>query len=129
MAQTPAGQSRRELLKMAGIAGAAMAAGIDAADAADTAADQDLDGKWEVVIRWHGREPVKVTWTLHGDGTFASSDGFGGTWTQSGSLLLVSVRSETHPAFAGIATGRSIHNGLALQPGGIRGFWSARLLP
>jgi hypothetical protein len=125
MAQKLAGQSRREFLMTAGIAGAGVAAGV----ARNADADQDLEGKWEVVIRWHDRGPVKVTWSLHGDGTFASSDGFGGIWTQSGSLLLVSVRSETHPAFAGLATGRSIRNGLALQPGGIRGFWSAHLLP
>jgi hypothetical protein len=125
MAQKLAGQSRREFLKTAGIAGATMAAGV----VRDAAADHGLDGKWEVVIRWRDRGPIKVFWNLHGDGTFASSDGFGGTWTQSGSLLLVSVRSETHPAFAGIAKGQSVHSGVALQPGGIRGHWSAQLLP
>lgn len=116
------GQSRREFLMTAGLAG--VAAGV----AGDISAEP-VEGKWEVNIQWHGRARVKVTWTLNGDGTFSSSDGYGGTWTQSGSLLLVSVRSETHPAFAGIARGRSIQSGLALQPGGIRGFWSAHLLP
>jgi hypothetical protein len=117
-----AGQSRREFLKIAGAAG--LATGL-----ARDAAAEPLEGKWEVAIRWHDRGPVKVTWTLDGDGTFSSSDGYGGTWTQSGSLILVSVRSGTNPAFAGLATDRSIQNGLALQPGGIRGFWSAHLLP
>ena len=116
------GQSRREFLKIAGAAG--LAAGM----AGDVSAEP-LEGKWEVDIRWHGRNLVKVTWTLDGGGTFSSSDGYSGTWTQSGSLVLCSVRSETHPAFAGIAKGRSIQSGLALQPGGIRGFWSAHLLP
>lgn len=116
------GQSRREFLTIAGAAG--LAAGL-----AREAAASSVDGKWEVKIRWRDRQLVKVTWTLDGDGTFSSSDGYGGTWTQSGSLLLVSVRSDTHPAFAGIVTGQSIQNGLALQPGGIRGFWSAHRLP
>jgi hypothetical protein len=116
--------SRREFLTIAGTAGAGMAAGLSR-----DADVEPLEGQWEVVIRWHDRNPKKVTWTLHGDGTFTSSDGFGGTWSQSGSLLLLSVRSEAHPAFAGIATGRSIHSGVALQPGGIRGYWSAQLLP
>ncbi|HEX3129986.1 MAG TPA: twin-arginine translocation signal domain-containing protein [Thermoanaerobaculia bacterium] len=116
------GQSRREFLRTAGLLG--VAAGM-----AGDASAQPVEGPWEVNIRWHDRAPVKVTWTLNGDGTFSSSDGYSGTWTQSGSLLLFSVRSDTHPAFAGIARGRSIQSGLALQPGGVRGFWSAHLLP
>ncbi len=116
------GQSRREFLKIAGAAG--LATGL-----ARDAVAEPVEGEWEVVIRWHDRGPVKVKWTLSGDGTFSSSDGFGGTWIQSGSLLLVSVRSDTHPAFAGMSSGQSIRHGLALQPGGVRGYWSAQLLP
>lgn len=119
------GQSRREFLKIAGATGAAsLTAGLAAEAAADSA-----EGKWEVNIRWSNRSAVKVTWTLDDDGTFSSSDGYGGTWIQSGSLLLVTVRSGASPAFAGISKGQSIQNGLALQAGGVRGFWSAQLLP
>lgn len=116
------GQSRREFLMTAGLLGAAAGMAVDASA-------QTVEGEWEVNIRWHDRAPVKVKWTLDGDGTFTSSDGYSGTWTQGGSLLLLSVRSDTRPAFAGLTTGRSIQNGLALQPGGVRGYWSAHLLP
>ncbi len=121
-------QSRREFLMIASIAGIAGAAGL--AEGVVREADAEpMDGRWEVDLRWHGRSAVQVIWTLDGGGTFSSSDGYGGTWARSGSLVLLSVRSETHPAFAGTGKGQSIQNGLALQPGGIRGFWSARRLP
>ena len=119
------GQSRREFLKTAGLAGVAAGVALDATDAAADSAR----GAWEVNIRWTNRAAVKVTWTLDGDGTFSSSDGYGGTWIQSGALLLFTVRGGASPAFAGISKGQSIQNGLALQAGGVRGFWSAQLLP
>jgi hypothetical protein len=117
----PAGHSRREFL---------MAAGIAAAFAPEAAAGHaPASGTWEVRIRWHDRNPIKVTWNLSDNGTFTSSDGFGGTWIRSGSLLLFAVRSDAHPSFAGNVSGGSINGGVALQPGGIQGYWSAELLP
>jgi hypothetical protein len=122
------GQSRGEFLKIAGVTGAVGATSLTAGLVSDAAAGS-AEGKWEVILRWSNRAPVKVTWTLDDDGTFSSSDGYGGTWLQNGSLLLVTVRSGASPAFAGISKGQSIQNGLALQAGGVRGFWSAELLP
>lgn len=118
---------RRHLL-LAGLAAGTMAAGL-VPGPAGTAEASDVGGKWQVEIQWNGRRAQNVYWTLRPNGTFYSSDGYSGVWVQSGNLLLLSVRSDTNPAFAGTLSGAIVDWGVALQPNGSKGTWTGRQRP
>jgi hypothetical protein len=113
--------SRRHFLMAAGLA----AAGLAPAPAGAT----HLSGTWNVRIEWNDRRPQDVLWTLRENGTFYSSDGFSGVWIRSGDLVLLAVKSGGSPAFAGNLAGAAIDWGIALQPNGYKGTWTARQRP
>jgi hypothetical protein len=115
---------RRRFL-VAGLAAGTMAAGL----VPETAAASEASGKWSVRIEWNGRQPQDVLWTLRHNGTFYSSDGYSGVWVRSGDLLLLTVKSDTSPAFAGNLSGPIVDWGVALQPNGAKGIWTARQRP
>jgi hypothetical protein len=119
--------SRRHFL-IAGLATGTMAAGL-VPETAGTAEASEVGGRWQVEIQWNGRQAQSVYWTLRHNGTFYSSDGYSGVWVRSGDLLLLSVKSDTSPAFAGTLSGAIVDWGVALQPNGAKGTWTARQRP
>ena len=112
--------SRRDFVLATALAGAVLGP--------ETARADELTGKWRVNIHWHDRRPVEVFWTLRGNGTFTSSDGYSGAWGKRGPVLLFAVMSDSKPSYAGSLSGQSIE-GIALTHNGSRGFWSASLEP
>lgn len=112
--------SRRHFVMAAGVAATWLSAG--------TASAHELSGRWKVKIQWPERTVSDVIWTLNGNGTFTSSDGFNGAWTQRGSLVLFAVHGGNSPSYAGNLSDQAI-SGVALQPNGRKAFWSADLQP
>lgn len=115
--------SRRCFFLAAGAAAALLSGG-----AGEAAGAAELGGRWKVKIQWPERTLSDVLWTIDDNGTFTSSDGFNGIWTQRGSLVLLTVHGGNKPSYAGTVSDQSI-KGVALQPNGRKGFWTADLQP
>lgn len=115
--------SRRHFVLAVGTAGAA-ATWLSA----ETGSADELAGKWKVKIQWPERIVAEVIWTVHGGGTFTSSDGFNGVWAQRGSLVVFAVHGGSEPSYAGSLSGTALE-GVAVQRNGKRGFWTAALQP
>lgn len=124
------GSNNHDQLSRRGFVMSAMAAGAAATwlSAGETASAHELSGRWKVKIQWPERTLSDVIWTVNGNGSFTSSDGFNGVWTQRGSLVLFAVHGGNSPSYAGNLSGQAI-SGVALQPNGRKAFWSADLQP
>ena len=112
--------SRRQFVMAAGVAATLLST--------ETASAHELSGRWKVKIQWPERTVSDVIWTVNDNGTFTSSDGFNGAWTQRGSLVLFVVHGGNTPSYAGKLAGQSI-TGVALEPNRRKAFWSADLQP
>jgi len=82
-------------------------------------------GTWSMNYDWScdGNDGT-ITWYLHSDGTFDTSTGYSGTWTQDGNLVTIVYTSGT--TYTGtISAAGTYMSGTMISHNGLTGCWDA----
>lgn len=62
-------------------------------------------GVWRGVVEFADGGSANSSWTLYSDGTFLAADGLGGSWSQSGSTVVLRYNTAAAAVYTGTITG------------------------
>lgn len=93
-----------------------------ATDTIVMAADSPV-GTWNLAFRWNGGNQGSTTVLFKADGTFTTSGGYNGTWTQTGNSVVWTYTSGT--CYRGTFDSSSTMSGTMTSSSGNPGTWTA----